>query len=73
MDKAVKSQTDTIVGSVMLVGGGIAGMQAGHGPAGQDLSHQRLFHVNYLAQTGRGRPASEYRIAHPRRGGEYIR
>jgi heterodisulfide reductase subunit A len=28
MDKAVKSQTDTIVGSVMVVGGGIAGMQA---------------------------------------------
>ena len=28
MDKAVKAQTDTIVGSVMVVGGGIAGMQA---------------------------------------------
>jgi heterodisulfide reductase subunit A-like polyferredoxin len=28
MDKAVKSQTDTMVGSVMVVGGGIAGMQA---------------------------------------------
>ena len=28
MDKAVKSQTNTIVGSVMVVGGGIAGMQA---------------------------------------------
>ena len=28
MDKAVESQTDTIVGSVMVVGGGIAGMQA---------------------------------------------
>ena len=28
MDKAVKSQTDSIVGSVMVVGGGIAGMQA---------------------------------------------
>jgi heterodisulfide reductase subunit A len=28
MDNAVKSQTDTIVGSVMVVGGGIAGMQA---------------------------------------------
>ena len=28
MDKAVKSQTETIVGSVMVVGGGIAGMQA---------------------------------------------
>jgi heterodisulfide reductase subunit A len=28
MDKAVKSQTDTIVGSVMVVGAGIAGMQA---------------------------------------------
>ena len=28
MDKAVKIQTDTIVGSVMVVGGGIAGMQA---------------------------------------------
>ena len=28
MDKAVKSQTDTILGSVMVVGGGIAGMQA---------------------------------------------
>jgi heterodisulfide reductase subunit A len=28
MDIAVKSQTDTIVGSVMVVGGGIAGMQA---------------------------------------------
>ena len=28
MDKAVTSQADTIVGSVMVVGGGIAGMQA---------------------------------------------
>ena len=28
MDKAVKSQTDTIVGSVIVIGGGIAGMQA---------------------------------------------
>jgi heterodisulfide reductase subunit A len=28
MHKAVTSQTDTIVGSVMVVGGGIAGMQA---------------------------------------------
>ncbi len=28
MDKAVESQTDTILGSVMVVGGGIAGMQA---------------------------------------------
>ena len=28
MDKEVKSQTDSIVGSVMVVGGGIAGMQA---------------------------------------------
>ena len=28
MDKAIKSQPDTIVGSVMVVGGGIAGMQA---------------------------------------------
>jgi heterodisulfide reductase subunit A len=28
MDKEVKSRTDTIVGSVMVVGGGIAGMQA---------------------------------------------
>ena len=28
MDNAVKAQTDTIVGSVMVVGGGIAGMQA---------------------------------------------
>jgi heterodisulfide reductase subunit A len=28
MDKTVKSQPDTIVGSVMVVGGGIAGMQA---------------------------------------------
>ena len=28
MDKEVKSQADTIVGSVMVVGGGIAGMQA---------------------------------------------
>ena len=28
MDNAVKAQTDSIVGSVMVVGGGIAGMQA---------------------------------------------
>ena len=28
MDKAVKAQTNAIVGSVMVVGGGIAGMQA---------------------------------------------
>ena len=28
MDNAVKAQTDTIVGSVMVVGGGIAGIQA---------------------------------------------
>jgi heterodisulfide reductase subunit A len=28
MDNVVKAQTDTIVGSVMVVGGGIAGMQA---------------------------------------------
>ena len=28
MDKAVESQTDTILGSVMVVGGGIAGIQA---------------------------------------------
>ncbi len=28
MDKVVESQTDTILGSVMVVGGGIAGMQA---------------------------------------------
>ena len=28
MDIAVKSKTNTIVGSVMVVGGGIAGMQA---------------------------------------------
>ena len=28
MDNGVKAQTDTIVGSVMVVGGGIAGMQA---------------------------------------------
>jgi heterodisulfide reductase subunit A len=28
MDKTIKSQPDTVVGSVMVVGGGIAGMQA---------------------------------------------
>ena len=28
MDNVVKAQTDTIVGSVMVVGGGIAGIQA---------------------------------------------
>ena len=28
MDNVAKAQTDTIVGSVMVVGGGIAGMQA---------------------------------------------
>ena len=28
MDKVVESQTDTILGSVMVVGGGIAGMHA---------------------------------------------
>jgi heterodisulfide reductase subunit A len=28
MDSAIKSQPDTVVGSVMVVGGGIAGMQA---------------------------------------------
>jgi heterodisulfide reductase subunit A len=28
MDNVLKAQTDTIVGSVMVVGGGIAGMQA---------------------------------------------
>jgi len=35
-----------VEGSVMVVGGGIAGMQSA---LGQDLSHQRLCHVNYLA------------------------
>ena len=61
-------------GSVLVVGGGIAGMQAAldladsgfyvylaeksagiggsHGAARQDLPHQRLRHVNYLAQVG---------------------
>jgi heterodisulfide reductase subunit A len=70
-------------GDVMVVGGGISGIQASldlatagfkvylvekgpshrrpHGPAGQDLPDQRLLHVNTLAQTGRGRPASKYR------------
>ena len=28
MDSVVKARTDTIVGSVMVLGGGIAGMQA---------------------------------------------
>ena len=61
------------LGAVMVVGGGIAGMQASldladrilrlsggkecrhrrqDGPVGQDLPHQRLRHVNYLAQAG---------------------
>ena len=77
-----------VIGSVMVVGGGIAGMQAAldlansgyyvyllekspsiggrHVPTGQDLPHQRLCHVNYLPQTGRGRPASEHRVDHLR-------
>ena len=28
MDKPLKMETDTIIGSVMVIGGGIAGMQA---------------------------------------------
>jgi hypothetical protein len=81
-------------GDVMVVGGGISGIQASldlatagfkvylvekgpshrrpHGPAGQDLSHQRLLHVNTFAQTGRGRPASEHRgsdLHRSRKGG----
>ena len=28
MDKPLKVETDTIIGSVMVIGGGIAGMQA---------------------------------------------
>ena len=32
-----------------------------HGPVGQDVSHQRLCDVSNLTQTGRGRPAPEYR------------
>ena len=32
-----------------------------HGPAGQDLPDQRLFDVNTFTETGRGRPASQYR------------
>ena len=75
------------VGSVMVVGGGIAGMQAALDLAdsgyyvhlvektsaiggvmservGQDIPYQRLRHVNYLPETGRGRPASEHQPYH---------
>ena len=74
--------TEKVKGSVLVVGGGISGMQSAldlansgyyvipfrkepihwwcHGPAGQNLSHQRLCHVNHFAQTGRGRPAFEH-------------
>ena len=70
------------IGAVMVVGAGIAGMQASLDladagyyvylvdqspysrgsdvPIGQDLSDQRLRDVSHLAQTGRGRPASEH-------------
>ncbi len=67
------------IGSVLVVGGGIAGMHRLLCPRGgeerrnrrrhvatrQDLPHQRLRHVNHLAQTGRGRPASQRQSAHP--------
>ena len=73
----------------MVVGGGIAGMQAspgrgcgrlqslsggegdlhrrGHGPTGQDLPHQRLFHLPHLSQAHRGGPASGHRDPDPGR------
>ncbi len=50
-----------------LSGGKIGGHRRADVPAGQDLSDQRLRHVNHLAQTGRGRPASEHRILDPYR------
>ncbi len=74
----------------MVVGGGIAGMQASldladqgyqglpgrgqvrhrrtHGPARQDLPHQRLRHVHHLPQAGGDRPPPEHRSARRHRG-----
>ena len=65
-------ENKNLAGSVMVIGAGIAGIQAsldladsgflvhlvekqpqiggGHGPAGQNLSHQRLRHVRHLPQ-----------------------
>jgi 2-polyprenyl-6-methoxyphenol hydroxylase-like FAD-dependent oxidoreductase len=71
---ATEEKRKDVVGSVLVVGGGIAGIQASldladsgyyvhmtekqvghrrrHGPVGQNLSHQRLFHVRHFTQTG---------------------
>ena len=86
--------TQNRIGSVMVVGAGIAGMQASLDlansgyyvylvesplrrgsdvPIGQDLPYKRLRDVSHLAQTGRGRPASEHRASHPFRGDKRFR
>jgi len=80
-----------VIGSVMVVGGGIAGMQAaldladsgyyvylvekvllsgGSCPSWTRPPHLRLRDVNHLAQTGRGRPASEHRAENSQRSQE---
>jgi hypothetical protein len=46
--KEQDGMSDKIRGSVMVVGGGIAGMQAS-------------LDLNYFTQTGRGRPAFKHR------------
>ena len=54
-------------------GGDQAGHRRGHGPAGQDLPHQRLLHVHHLPQAGGMRPASEHRDPYPDRGAGHQR
>jgi len=78
-------------GSAMVVGGGIAGMQAALdladsgfyvylvekspsiGGMMSQLDKTFLRHVNYLTQTGRGRPASKHRITDFVRGEKHLR
>jgi heterodisulfide reductase subunit A len=66
------------VGAVMVVGGGIAGMQAS-----LDLADSGYYvylvegsssiggMMSYLAQTGRGRPAHQHRTSHPCRSSKH--
>jgi hypothetical protein len=63
----IDASREDLVGAAMVVGGGIAGIQAAmdladagfyYGRSGQDLSNQRLCHLNTRAQVGRGRSVS---------------
>ena len=49
-------------------GGEKIGHRRRHGPVGQDLPHQRLFHVYHLSQAGGMRPSPEHRDQHSLRG-----